>query len=253
MEAYKSFIEKTLNEAKQLIDERIQEFTVETKANANDLVTNVDRLVEAYFVNQIQLNFPKDHIIGEEGMASPPKDLSGTVWIIDPIDGTMNFVHQQKHFAISIGVLVDGKPVLGYVLDVHENDLYSAEAGKGARLNGTLLKKKQSTPLNEAVIAFDHSFFDLQPSINDIRSKVRGIRMMGVGAIELAYVAAGKLDGFVTAKINPWDYAGAAVLVQETDVELTQLSGEPLNYVNQSDLWCGNVQNKEQLWKKTSL
>ena len=249
MEDYKAFIEKALNEASQLIKQKLGDFTVETKANPNDLVTDIDRLVETYFVDQIQSHFPNDHIIGEEGIADQAKNLSGTVWIIDPIDGTMNFVHQQKHFAISIGVVVDGKPTLGYVLDVHADDLYSAEVGKGAWLNGNVLEKKKTTPLNEAVIGVDHSFFDRQPSINQVRAQVRGLRMMGVGAIELAYVAAGKLDGFVTNKINPWDYAGAAVLAIEAGVEITQLSGEPLDFWSQSDLWCGNVADKETLWK----
>ncbi|GIN05892.1 inositol monophosphatase family protein [Shouchella clausii] len=252
MDEYKAVIERSLKEAKQLIDREMKQIVIETKAHANDLVTNIDRLVESYFIKQIQTHFPNDHIIGEEGIADPIEDLSGTVWIIDPIDGTMNFVHQQKHYAISLGVLVEGVPVLGYVYDVQANDLYSAEAGKGAFLNGERLEKRSTVSLGDALIALDHSFFNLQHSMNWIRDHVRGIRMIGAGSIELAYVAAGKLDAFATANIHPWDYAGAFVICSEAGVMMSQLSGKQLDFWNSSSLWCGNVEGKEKLLEEST-
>ena len=104
---------------------------IETKSSANDLVTNIDRETELFFIEKIRGFNPTHKILGEEGMGEKVESLEGVVWIIDPIDGTMNFVKQHRHFMISIGIFVNGVGKLGYIFDVMREDLFYAIAGEG--------------------------------------------------------------------------------------------------------------------------
>ena len=113
---------------------------IETKTNANDLVTNMDKDTEKYFVNQIKKTFPEHRIFGEEGMGNNIKDLKGIVWIIDPIDGTVNFIHQQRNFAISLAIYEDGIGKIGMIYDVVHDELYHAIKGEGAYLKRDQVK-----------------------------------------------------------------------------------------------------------------
>ena len=115
---------------------------IETKTNRNDLVTNMDKDTERYFVSQIKKTFPEHRIFGEEGMGNDIQDLKGIVWIIDPIDGTLNFIHQQRNFAISLAIYEDGIGKIGMIYDVVHDELYHAIKGKGAYLNETKLSRR---------------------------------------------------------------------------------------------------------------
>lgn len=122
---------------KQLME---QNLTIETKSNPNDLVTNVDKATEDFIFDTILETYPNHQVLGEEGHGHDIDTSKGTVWIVDPIDGTLNFVHQQENFAISIGIYIDGKPYAGFVYDVMADVLYHAKVGEGAYRGSQPLK-----------------------------------------------------------------------------------------------------------------
>ncbi|MED0660098.1 inositol monophosphatase family protein [Bacillus smithii] len=215
---------------------------IQTKSNPNDLVTNMDKATEQFFIEKIKQNYPDHSILGEEGFGDKLESLDGVVWIIDPIDGTMNFIYQQRHFAISIGIFENGIGRLGYIYDVAHDELYFAEKGKGAFLNGKKLKKLAPVKVEEAIIALNSTWLvqnrrmDPKPLIS-LAQTVRGTRSYGTAALEFAYVAAGILDGYITMRLSPWDFAAGKILVEETGGIVTNLKGEPLNLLEKNTIF----------------
>ncbi len=207
---------------------------IQTKANVNDLVTNIDKETEQFFIENIRANFPKHRIMGEEGFGDEFTDLNGVVWIIDPIDGTMNFVHQQRNFFISIGIYDNGIGILGYLYDVVHDELYFAKAGEGAYCNGKKLPLLSEGLVENAIVGFNaqwlvsNNYMDpkkLFPLIRD----VRGTRSYGSAALEIAYVATGRLDSYISMRLAPWDFAAGKIIVEELGGIVTNLQGERVN------------------------
>src|SRR5690606_18681315 len=132
----------------------------------------------------------------------------GIIWIIDPIDGTTNFVNQQRHFAISLAVYEDGVGQIGIIYDVMSNELFHCKSGEGAYMNDVLLLKLREKPLTESLIGLNATWLTknkkIDPSVlAPLVSKVRGIRSYGAASIEIAYVAAGRLDGYISLRLKP--------------------------------------------------
>ncbi|NNV05212.1 inositol monophosphatase family protein [Geobacillus sp. C56-T2] len=232
-----------------------EKLTIETKANANDLVTNVDRDIEQFFAAQIRRRFPDHHLLGEEGFGDPLEALDGIVWIIDPIDGTMNFVHQQRHFAVSIGVFADGIGQLGYVYDVVVDELYWARKGQGVWLNGEPLSRLRPVPIAESVIAVNATWLmenrrlDHRPLVR-LAKEARGTRSYGSAALELAYVAAGRLDAYLSPRLSPWDFAGGMVLIEEAGGVVTNLNGEPLDLLGPNSVLAAKPGVHEEILQR---
>jgi myo-inositol-1(or 4)-monophosphatase len=158
-----------------------QTINIEKKTNRTDLVTNIDKEIEHYFIEQINTHFSGERVLGEEGSGHQFTDLKGVVWIIDPIDGTLNFVKEKDDFAIMISVYEDGIGYLGYIYDVMRNELYSAVKHQGACLNGERLKSVEDISLKEGLIAISHSLMASEK--NDEARKIgrasSGVRMIG--------------------------------------------------------------------------
>jgi myo-inositol-1(or 4)-monophosphatase len=208
-----------------------QQIDVETKSDANDLVTNIDREVERFFINRIKRDFPTHRILGEEGFGDEVQSLEGVIWMLDPIDGTMNFVHQKRNFAISLGIYVDGVGMLGYIYDVMGDDFYHAAKGEGAYLNDERLPQLEIMPLSDAIIGINASWVAPNRHIDnekviELVKACRGTRSYGSAAIELAHVSAGRLDAYVSMRLSPWDIAGGIVIAQEVGAVATDLKGE---------------------------
>ncbi len=215
---------------------------IEEKTNPNDLVTNMDKAIEKFFVEHINETFPDHRIFGEEGMGNQIKDLKGTVWIIDPIDGTLNFIHQQRNFAISLGVYQDGIGKIGMVYDVVHDELYHAVKGQGAFMNEQRLAPLEEGSVSTSILSMNASWVTenrridpnlLAPLVRD----VRGTRSYGSAALELAFVAAGRLDAYITMRLMPWDFAGGALLIEEVGGEVTNIKGEELNFLSGDSLF----------------
>ncbi|MEI5906018.1 inositol monophosphatase family protein [Bacillus spongiae] len=222
----------------------LKQLTIETKSNRNDLVTDMDKETEQFFIKNINEKFPDHRILGEEGFGDSVEDTKGVLWIIDPIDGTMNFVHQQRNFAISIGIYENGVGRLGYIYDVVHNELYHAKKGEGAFMNDQKLPNLPSVALEDAVIALNALWLTtnkhmdsskLVPLVRDVRAA----RSYGSAALEMAYVAAGRLDAYLTMRLAPWDFAAGKILIEEVGGVVTNLKGESLDVVRKDSVFVG--------------
>ncbi|WP_339249471.1 inositol monophosphatase family protein [Sporosarcina sp. FSL W8-0480] len=204
---------------------------VESKAEANDLVTNIDRDIEQFFIRKIREDFPDHRIFGEEGFGDEIKSLEGVIWMLDPIDGTMNFIHQKRNFAVSLGIYFDGIGMLGYIYDVMNDDFYHAVKGEGAYFNDERLPMLENTPIEEAVIGVNASWvapnrrIEHMPIVEMVR-RCRGTRSYGSAAIELAYVSSGRIDAYMSLRLAPWDIAGGMVIAQEVGAIATNMKGD---------------------------
>ncbi|CAM5189036.1 Myo-inositol-1(Or 4)-monophosphatase OS=Ureibacillus acetophenoni OX=614649 GN=SAMN05877842_101333 PE=4 SV=1 [Ureibacillus acetophenoni] len=221
------------------------DLVVETKSDPNDLVTNIDRETELFFIEKIK-EFDKNHrILGEEGMGEKIDSLEGPVWIIDPIDGTMNFVKQHRHFMITIGFYVDGVGKLGYIYDVMREDLFHAIAGEGAWYNDSPLRKLKPLSINEAVIGINASWIIPNRRVNhekmiELVRTVRGTRSYGSAAMEIAFVVSGKLDAYISMRLSPWDIAGGIVIAKEVGAIATNFEGNQFSLLSNDTFIIAN-------------
>ena len=222
----------------QIRNSFFEQIHIDTKADANDLVTNIDRKIEQFFISRIKSDFPDHKILGEEGFGDDINSLSGVIWMLDPIDGTMNFVHQKRNFAISLGIYQDGIGVLGYIYDIVHDELYNAKKGEGAYINDERLPQLEATTLSEAVIGVNARW--IAPNRHIDHEKIiglvldcRGTRSYGSAAMELAYVASGRLDAYISMRLSPWDIAGGTVIAQEVGAVATNLYGKPSSFLGQ--------------------
>ncbi|WP_078547383.1 inositol monophosphatase family protein [Litchfieldia alkalitelluris] len=218
-----------------------EELTIQSKSNADDLVTNMDKETEQYFISKINETFPAHKILGEEGFGNQLESLEGVIWIIDPIDGTMNFVHQQRNFAISVGVFENGVGKLGYIYDVVHDELYHAIQGEGAFLNEMRIPNLNETALTEAVIGINATWVTENKRINPsvlgpLVKDVRGTRSYGSAALEIAYVVTGRLDAYITMRLSAWDFAAGMVLIEEVGGKLTTLEGNEINLLEENSI-----------------
>lgn len=214
---------------------------IRTKSNPNDLVTNMDQEIEQFFIKKVRETFPEHKILGEEGFGDKFESLDGIVWIIDPIDGTMNFVHQQRNFAISLGVYENGVGKIGMIYDVVHDELYHAISGQGAFMNGEKLPISEDRTVKESIIALNATWVMENRRIDHnllipLAREVRGTRSYGSAALELVFVATGRLDAYISLRLAPWDVAGGAVIVEELGGKVTNMRGEKLDFLTQDTL-----------------
>lgn len=218
--------------------------SIQYKSNPNDLVTNMDKEIEQFFIEKIQETYPDHRILGEEGYGDDVTSLDGVLWIIDPIDGTMNFVHQQRNFAISIGIYGDGVGYIGLIYDVVHNELYHAFKNEGAYMNDIPLPKLDKVNIEEAVVGINPVWVTENKRIDynlitPIVQKVRGARSYGSAALECAFVASGRLDAYLTMRLAPWDFAAGLVLIEEVGGVATTIKGEKLDLLSKTSFFVG--------------
>ena len=228
--------------------------TIETKSNANDLVTDIDKNTEQFFIRKIKENYPSHRILGEEGFGDKVSDLKGIVWIIDPIDGTMNFIRQQRNFAISIGVYEDGIGQIGLIYDVVNDELYHSIKGNGAFLNDLLLSPLEEIIVSEAIIGMNATWVTennrIDPALlSPLVKHARGTRSYGSAAMEMAYIATGRIDAYISLRLAPWDIAAGIILIQELGGIASTLKGEPLNLLGQNSLFISKPGLHQEIMK----
>lgn len=209
--------------------EQLDKVEVESKGN-NDLVTNIDKQAEQVIVDAIQKAYPNHSIIGEESGIVEGTDTDYQ-WIIDPLDGTTNFVKGIPHFAVSIALKVKGKLDQAVVFDPIRGELFTASRGKGAQLNGFRIRVKNNKELTGAVLATGFPFKYKQHTdayLNMFKTlfpKTADMRRAGSAALDLAYVAAGRVDGFFEIGLKPWDTAAGELIVIEAGGLVTDFVG----------------------------
>jgi myo-inositol-1(or 4)-monophosphatase len=196
----------------------------------NDFVTSADRDSENRIIETIRDRFPEDGFLGEEGGASGDAGARRT-WIIDPLDGTSNFIAGFPFWCVSVAAREDGELVAGVVWDPLREELYAAERGSGAFRNGAPIHVRNGATLEGAFVATGFPFryrerIDLYLSLfREVFLRARAIRRAGSAALDLAMVAAGVFDGFFEFHLSPWDIAAGAILIEEAGGELTDFDG----------------------------
>lgn len=204
------------------------------KKGAIDLVTEIDLAIERAFRTMIAERFPEHAVLGEEFEASGDREATPRFcWVLDPIDGTTNYAHGVPIFCASLALEIDGQPVVAAVYDPNRRELFTAEKGAGAWLNGVPLRVSRAATLIDSLLVtgFPYNIHQdgsgLIELFADFMSRSRAVRRLGSAALDLCYVAAGRFDGFWEAKLQPWDMAGGALIVEEAGGRVTTLDGGP--------------------------
>ena len=196
-----------------------------------DLVTEVDHQSEEFLLGEIRRDFPDHHIFSEE--SGIIQGSAEHVWYIDPIDGTVNYAHHIPIFCVSIAYASRGTLTLGAVYDPMRDEMFLAERGKGAHLNGRPLRVSSATELQRSLLVtgFPYDAWDTPQDnfANFVKfgKLTQGVRRLGSAALDLCYVAAGRLDGFWEMALNPWDVAGGGLIAEEAGARVTNVKGEP--------------------------
>ncbi|WP_020599062.1 inositol monophosphatase family protein [Spirosoma panaciterrae] len=215
-----------------LIQERqkFQRESIEYKG-LNNLVSYVDKETEKQLVDKLSRLLPEAGFITEEGTTGQAADQSALNWIIDPLDGTANFIHGLPVFSVSIGLAQGKTPIAGVVYDPNRDECFSAWQGGGAYCNGTKISVSPATALGDSLIAtgFPYYRFDQMQRylhiLESLMQRTHGLRRMGSAAIDLAYVACGRFEAFYEYNLNSWDMAAGVLLVQEAGGVVTNFSG----------------------------
>ena len=222
---------------------------VELKGEIN-LVTEVDKRCDQMIIKIITEAFPEHNILTEE--TPMPEGSSPYRWIIDPLDGTTNYAHGYPCFCTSIALELEGEVLLGVIYDPMLDELFTAQQGQGAFLNGERIAVSETARLTEALICTGFPY-DLRDSpannldhFNHFIMEARAIRRDGSAALDLCYVAMGRFDGFWELKLNPWDVAAGKLIVEEAGGVVTNFSGGPLDIYGQEVL-ASNGQIHEEM------
>jgi len=207
-----------------------------------DLVTDADTAAESLIVERIQAGFPDHAILSEEAGGDPIG--RGFTWVVDPLDGTTNYAHRHPVFAVSIGVLEEGRPLIGVIHDPLRNQTFAAQRGAGARLNDAPIHVSGTKEIGTALIGLDWGHDNdvrrkMMDHLNRILPRCGTVRASGSAALALAYVAAGWLDAYVHMGLKPWDVAAGMLLIQEAGGQCTTIQGEPYR-MGRTDCLAGN-------------
>ena len=197
----------------------------------NDLVSFVDKEAENRLIIRLKEIFPEAGFVTEEDKNNHLKTEKKYHWVIDPLDGTTNFVHQLPIFSISVALLEHNLPVVGAVYEVNRKECFSAWKGGGAYLNGKRIAVSPSKLLSESLLATGFPYYDFEKMpqyleiLKDFMQKTHGLRRLGSAAVDLAYVACGRFEGFFEYNLNAWDVAAGVLLVQEAGGKTATFNG----------------------------
>jgi len=218
----------------------------------NDFVTDVDHAAEAIIIETLLTAYPGHGILAEETGSQHGAQDSEYIWIIDPLDGTTNFIHGFPVYCVSIALAVRGKVEQAVVFDPSRNDLFTATKGRGAYMNERRIRVSKRTRLDESLIS---TGFPFRPGDNlrrylrimgEVMERTAGMRRPGAAALDLAYVAAGFTDGFFETGLSPWDVAAGSLLVTEAGGLVGNFTGEA-DFLDQKECLAGNPRIYAQL------
>ncbi len=230
--------------------DRVSDISIDIKGK-NDFVTEVDTQAEFTIINTIKNSYPDHAFLCEESGASGDSDF---LWIIDPLDGTTNFLHGFPHFAVSIALQHKGRLDQAVIYDPLKQELFTASKGKGAQLNNKKIRVSGHKTLDGALLGTGFPFGDahkIDEFINSFRSlcpKTAGIRRAGAASLDLAYVACGRLDGFWEYGLKPWDIAAGALIIQEAGGINSEISGD-VDYMKSGNIISANPKLFKEMLK----
>ena len=224
-------------------------FAVDTKTSKNDLVTTVDKANEQFIREQLIKIDPYSRIIGEEesyGHQITPS-LDGHVWIVDPIDGTMNFVRQRNHFAIMLALYIDGQATLGYILDVMNDDMYHCWRHHGAFVNQQQLSAPVELPLSQGLVDINrYLLLSNSHNLQKVAKQAAGLRMYGSAGIELIHVFTGQLSAYIS-RLKPWDLAAGRVFAEELGLDVKTIDGRQLSVLSSNTILVATKQASREI------
>jgi len=227
-------------------------FTIQSKGESINLVTEADLESEKAIIRSIQKTFPEHQILSEEQglqdiLQHPIK------WIIDPLDGTVNFAHGFPMYNVSIGVEYQGTCVIGVIYDPTRDELFLGQQGRGATLNGTPIHVSATPRLAEALLVTGFAYDIHTATDNNLQEfcaftiRAGGMRRTGTAAIDLCYIASGRLDGFWELQLNPWDTAAGKVIVEEAGGKITDYAGDSYSIYGKTILATNTLIHSEML------
>jgi myo-inositol-1(or 4)-monophosphatase len=201
---------------------------VDTKTSATDMVTDMDRASESLLVEGLARARPDDAVLAEEGASR--SGSSGVRWVIDPLDGTTNYLYGHPSFAVSIAAEVDGRPVVGVVADPSRNELFTAVAGGGAHRDGEPIHVTDGDQLSSALVATGFSYLPERRAtqaavLSTVLPAVRDVRRCGAASLDLCWVGCGRVDAYYEAGLQPWDLAAGLVVATEAGARVEGLEG----------------------------
>ena len=215
----------------------------------NDLVTEVDRKSEKCIIDMIKDKYPEHIILAEEsGLTGASSDVK---WVIDPLDGTVNYAHGVPIFSVSIGVEVNGEIVVGVVFDPTRNELFTAKKGEGAFLNGKRIAVSNSTELSKSMLVTGFPYnvkenpFNCIEIFKNFLLSSRALRRLGSAALDASWVAASRFDGFYEVMLQPWDSAAGALLVTEAGGKTTSFSSDDFSIYEKGILFTNGKIHKQ--------
>lgn len=229
-----AFAADVADSAGRVLMERYERVERVDYKSARDIVTEVDHLSEALIINAIRARFPGDGILAEESgehvtaAGNAPTSGEGRVWVIDPVDGTINYANGIPFFCVSIALVVDGRPAAGVVLDPSRGDCFSATADGPATLNGRPIRSSDKEKLTDFVVQMALSGKAVATRVRNVRKAIRISRSMGSSALALSYVGNGRFDAFVQeGGMSNWDCAAAGLIAERAGARVTAPDGAP--------------------------
>jgi myo-inositol-1(or 4)-monophosphatase len=215
-----------------LIESRPADLVVRTKSTPTDVVTQMDTAAERLIATTIRASRPDDAMLGEEGQADDALAGRRVRWIVDPIDGTVNYLYGLPQWAVSIAAEVGGVVVAAAVLDPSKDELFTAELGRGGRLNGVPIGVSACAELAQALVGTGFGYDATRRArqaqvLTGVLPLVRGIRRLGAASLDLCALACGRLDGYFERGLNLWDHAAAGLIAAEAGARVEGLRGRP--------------------------
>ncbi|WP_191981016.1 inositol monophosphatase family protein [Levilactobacillus bambusae] len=226
-----------------------QRLTVQTKTGRKDLVTNVDKENEKFYVEKIHGFDPQAKILGEEGFGDQVNSLKGRLWIVDPIDGTMNFVKQHDHFAMMVGVYEDGEPVYGAIMDVMNNVIYHGGPQIGVFANGLAVPEPENLSLSDGLMGMSASLVVNDVShMQAIEHAASGMRIYGSAGLDIIAVLAGENVGYISY-LKPWDIAAGRALLEPLGLVVSTIDGNALDMLSSNLVLVATKQAQQDILK----
>lgn len=211
-----------------------EHFGVEVHADYKGVanpVTAIDRSSEEHVLQVIRHHYPEDAVMAEESGGEPP--AGGRVWLVDPLDGTVNFVHSVPHVAVSVALWIEGEPAVGVVIDPLRREEFTAERRGGSFFGGNQITVSRQPELSHSLIAtgfpYDRNLHAdaYAANLGAVLARAQGIRRMGSAALDLAWVATGRYDGYWEFSLQPWDVAAGVLIITEAGGTVSNMAGDP--------------------------
>jgi len=212
-----------------------QHHSVRAKSSDIDIVTEADVAAERLIVDAIRQTFPSHRVYSEEGLGNAQSLAAGAsrLWLVDPLDGTVNYAHGYPFWAVSLALSESGEVVLAVTFDPLRDEIFTAQRGNGARCNGELINVSKVSEMHQALVATGFAYKRATLADNNLAEfsammpRVQGLRRAGAAVLDLAYLASGRLDGYWEMHLRPWDWAAGWLLVREAGGQVTDGKGRP--------------------------